>query len=94
MSLVITNVDFPETLRFIFPSLRANHGHGGHESGVRSGVLGMTSLMTICPQGVAGPVPEKIPVFGVILPKLDHLTVLQPPRTRWKRCGPPGAPRT
>jgi hypothetical protein len=56
--------------------------------------LGMTSLMTICPQGVAGPVPEKIPVFGVILPKLDHLTVLQPPRTRWKRCGPPGAPRT
>ncbi len=31
---------FPKTLRFIFPSLRANHGHGGHESGVRSGVFG------------------------------------------------------
>jgi hypothetical protein len=27
-------------LRFIFPSLRVNHGHGGHESGVRSGVFG------------------------------------------------------
>ncbi len=31
--------------------------------------------MTKCPQGVAGPVLEKSPVFGASLAKLDHLTV-------------------
>jgi hypothetical protein len=41
------------------------------------GFLGVGYRKKKYPQGVAGPVFEKTPVFGVRLPKLDQLTVHQ-----------------
>jgi hypothetical protein len=67
---------FPQTLDLVFIFLQTNHGHGGHESGVRRGVFGDGLPKKKYPQGVAGPLFEKTPVFGVRLPKLDQLTVI------------------
>jgi hypothetical protein len=41
------------------------------------GFLGVGFLKKKSPQGVAGLVLQKTPVFRVGLPKLDHMTVLQ-----------------
>ncbi len=66
---------FHETSKIFNDFSRENHGHGGHERGVRRGILGVSFHLRRCPQGVASVLFKKTPIFGSGRSKLDHLTV-------------------
>jgi hypothetical protein len=68
---------FYETLKIFGEFSRENHGHGGHEHGVRRGFFGVSFNLRTCPQGVASVLRKKTSIFGSRRSKLDHLTVLQ-----------------
>ncbi len=52
-----------------------NHGHGGHEHGVRRGFSGVSFHLRRRWLGVASVLSKETPIFGSRRSKLDHLTV-------------------
>ncbi len=66
---------FYKTLKIFNACSWENHGHGGHEHGVRRGVFGTSFHLRRCPQGVASVLCKKTTIFGSRRSKLDHLTV-------------------
>jgi hypothetical protein len=54
---------------------RENHGHGGHEHGIRRGGSGVSFHLRRCPQGIASVLCKETPIFGSRRSKLDNLTV-------------------
>jgi hypothetical protein len=72
---------FYETWKIFNDFSRENHGHGGHEHGVRRGFSDVSFHLRRCPQGIASLLCKKTFFFDSRRSKLDHLTV--PPGT-WR----------
>jgi hypothetical protein len=66
---------FYKSLKIFSNFSRENHGHGGHEHGVQSGVFGGKLSFKNMSAGVAAVLCKKISIFGSRRSKLDHLTV-------------------
>ncbi len=76
---------FYKTLKIFNEFSWENHGHGGHEHGVRRGFLAVSLHLRRCLQGVASVLRKKIPIFGSWQSMLDHLMVL-PHHFRHFKC--------
>ncbi len=85
---------FYKTLKIFNNFSRENHGHGGHQHGVRR--LSTVGFLRVCfhlrwwSQEVASVVCKKIPIFGFQRSKLDHLTVFKWIGSRLPRSAEPG----
>jgi hypothetical protein len=64
-----------ETLKIVNDFSRENHGHGGHEHGVRREVFGGKLLFKKMSAGGRLCTSQETPIFGSRRLKLDHLTV-------------------